>query len=450
MSKKIFQSRRDFLGSAVIGAAGIMGVSNLIASCSNSGNKDVTLDVPIMPEEAPDGEPLRAGLIGCGGRGTGAAINFLKAGPNLELVAMADVFEDRMDESRKKIKDEMSVEVPDEKCFIGFDAYKKVLESDINYVILATPPYFRPVQFKAAIEARKHVFMEKPLAVDPVGVRSIISDARKAESIGLTVVTGTQRHHMPNYIEAYKKVRYGEIGDIVSANCYWNAGQLWYKNRKPEWTEMEWMIRDWVNWTWLSGDHITEQHIHNIDVINWFMGKFPQKAVGIGSRQRRVTGNQYDNFSIDFIYEGDVHVHSMCRQISGCANQIGEYIRGSKGYTNCKSFINDTAGNKIWDYSEENEGENGKRDVSGQDQEHINMVTAIRKNTPMNTAEFTAKSTLSAIMGRIAAYTGKEVTWDEMMNSDLRLGPENVTQFGASKYFDHTVPVPGEEKNAST
>ncbi|MFC2087699.1 Gfo/Idh/MocA family protein, partial [Bacteroidota bacterium] len=383
---------------------------------------------------------------GCGNRGTGAAMNYLKAGPNLQLAAMADIFEDKMARSRTKLKEEMNVQVPDDKCYIGFDAYKKIMDSDVDIIIQATPPYFRPLHFAAAVESRKHVFMEKPLGVDPVGVRSIISSAKKAEAIGLTVVTGTQKHHMPNYIEAYEKVLQGAIGEIVAANCYYNVGQLWYKKRQTGWSEMEWMLRDWVNWAWLSGDHIVEQHIHNIDVINWFMGeKFPVKAVSFGSRQRRITGNQYDNFSTDFVYEGNIHEHSMCRQINGCANQIEDYIIGTKGYTDCESFIKSLDDKEIWKFSINGGNDKQVSHRSGLDQEHINMITAIRSNKPLNTAEFTAKSTLTAIMGRISAYTGKEVTWDEVMKSNLRLGPENVTKFDSSEYFDHTIPVPGEE-----
>ena len=182
------------------------------------------------------------------------------------------------------------------------------------------------------MEARKHVFMEKPVAVDPVGARSIMATAKKADTIGLCVVTGTQRRHQRDYLETYKHIYNGAIGDIVSAECYWNQGKLWHRDWDPAWTEMEFMIRDWVNWAWLSGDHIVEQHVHNIDVINWFPGKFPVKAVGFGSRQRRITGDQYDNFSVDFEYENGMHVHSMCRQINDCANNVSERVHGTKGF----------------------------------------------------------------------------------------------------------------------
>ena len=445
MERENKQTRREFLTKSALGVAGMALTANWLSSCSRGGTK-ADLNLPPMLNQAPEGNTLRAGLVGCGGRGTGAAINFVNAGPNLEIVALADVFEDRVKESQGRIQKEVGQEVSDDRCFVGFEAYKKVIDSDdIDIVILATPPYFRPLHFAACVDAHKHVFMEKPLAVDPVGARSIISSSKRADDLGLTVITGTQRHHQESYIEAYKRVMNGEIGDIVAANCYWNMGQLWYRSRKPEWSDIEFMIRDWVNWNWLSGDHITEQHVHNIDVINWFMGgKFPERAVGFGSRQRRVTGDQYDNFSVDFVYPGDIHVHSMCRQIDGCANNVSEFVRGTKGYSDCSSYIAKPNGEKVWTY-EKSEDVN-----SPYLQEHIHLVTSIRRNEPVNEAEFTAKSTLCAIMGRISAYTGQEVTWDEMMKSGLQLGPEggpeSLTSLGSSDLVNSQVPVPGSEE----
>ena len=275
-------SRRKFLGNAALGTIAAVGATQLLSSC-NSGGTTYTREVELPPllDQAPDGEPIRAGLIGCGGRGTGAAKNFLSAGQNIELVSIADVFQDRIDTFREEIKKEKGVEIADDKCFVGFDAYKKVLEQDINYVILATPPYFRPEHIQAAVEARKHLFTEKPVAVDPVGARSVMASAKQAEAAGLCIITGTQRHHQRDYVEVYKRVAgEGAIGKIVAANAYWNQSKLWHRDRLPEWSDMEFMIRDWVNWTWLSGDHIVEQHIHNIDVINWFAGKFPDKCSG--------------------------------------------------------------------------------------------------------------------------------------------------------------------------
>ncbi len=441
MSKNL--NRREFLGAGALAATG------LIVGCSVAGDKNRKMEAKNFVDQAPDGKVLKAGLIGCGGRGTGAAINFLSAGPNLKIHALGDVFKDRLEGCKKKLMDEKQETVAEENCFIGFDAFEKVIDSGVDIIILATPPHFRPAQFAAAIEARKNVFMEKPVAVDPVGARSIITSSKKAEALGLVVGTGTQRRHQRDYVATFKEIYEGAIGDIVSANCYWNQSQLWYRNQKSEWTEMEYMIRDWVNWTWLSGDHIVEQHVHNIDVVNWFTEKHPTKAVGFGSRHRRVTGDQYDNFSIDFEYENGMHVHSMCRQIDGCISNVSESITGSKGFSNCRNKIFDSKGEVIWEYKypqneDGTEGDNVK--VSPYVQEHIDLVKAIRENKPYVEAENTAISTMCAIMGRISAYTGKEVTWDEMMNSDLKLGTDTYSLGKVN--IDKNIPVPGEGKSA--
>jgi myo-inositol 2-dehydrogenase/D-chiro-inositol 1-dehydrogenase len=437
-------SRRKFLGNAAaVGAVGALGVSQLLSACDKIKiPKDLVL--PPLLDQAPDGELIKAGVIGCGGRGTGAALNFLDAGPNLQVVALADVFQDRIDNCRKELKTEKGVEIPDEKCFAGFDGYKKLLESGVDYVIIATPPYFRPEIFKAAVEAKKNIFFEKPVAVDPVGIRTIMSAGKQAEAFGLSVITGTQRRHQRDYIETYKRIMGGAIGDIVAANAYWNQSQLWYRDRMPEWSDMEFMIRDWVNWTWLSGDHIVEQHVHNLDVIHWFTGKNPLSAVGMGSRQRRVTGDQYDNFSVDFVYEGNVHMHSMCRQITDCTDNVSEYIRGTKGYTNCRNTIWNPDGTVLWKYEyplDEAGQPTESVKVDPYVQEHIDLITAIRTNKPVNEAEQVAHSNLTAIMGRVSAYTGKEVKWDEIMASDMQLGPK-VIELGKVD-MEFPVPIPG-------
>jgi len=436
-------SRRRFLeNSAALGALGAIGVSQFIQSCS-SGKTYSPVDMPNLLDEAPDGVPLKAGVIGCGGRGTGAAINFLNAGPNLSIIAVADVFQDRVDQFRQALNESKEVQMEDANCFTGFDAYKRLLETDVDIVIMATPPYFRPEQFQAAVEARKHVFMEKPVAVDPVGARSILATSKQAEAAGLCVVTGTQRRHSRDYLDIYSRIKGGAIGEPVAANVYWNGAKLWHRDSQPGWTEMEHMIRNWVNWTWLSGDHIVEQHIHNIDVLNWFTGKIPQEAVGIGSRQRRITGDQYDNFSIDYIYEGQVHMHSMCRQINDCANDVSEFLRGTEGFTNCEDTIWNPDESIMYQYEYPVENESGKGGLtrSAMDQEHINLVTAIRTGEQIVTSEATAQSNLVAIMGRTSAYTGKKVTWDEMMSSDMKLGPSEISMGPVD--LEAVVPIPG-------
>jgi predicted dehydrogenase len=436
-------SRRNFLSTAAtVGVAGVI-VPSVIAGCARETKKVVA--VPTMLDQAPDGPVLRAGLIGCGGRGTGAVINFLSAGPNLQVVALGDTFQDRVDSCRAQILKEKGQEVALDKCFVGFDAYQKVIDAGVDIVILATPPSFRPEHMAAAVAANKHVFAEKPVCVDPVGARSVMASGEKAKGLELSIVTGTQRRHQRDYVATWQQVAQGAMGDIVGGNVYWNGGKLWHRDPNASWTEMEYMIRDWVNWTWLSGDHIVEQHVHNIDVFNWFFGAHPVKAVGFGSRQRRVTGDQFDNFSVDFAFENGIHLHSMCRQINGCKDNVSERIQGSKGSTNCQNTILDLSGTELWKY-EYPLGEDGKPgnhvSVDPYLQEHIDLVTAIRTGKPINEAENTAVSTMTAIMGRISAYTGKEVTYEEMMNSDLKLGP-TVFAFGPVD-VSKAVPVAGE------
>jgi len=441
--KKSNITRRNFLGkAATVGVAGVV-VPTIITSCARETKKVV--EVPKFLDQAPDGPVLKAGVIGCGGRGTGAAINFLSAGPNLQITALCDTFQDRVDSCRESILKEKNQEVPVENCFVGFDGFQKVIDSGVDIVILATPPYFRPEHLAAAVAAKKHIFTEKPLAVDPSGARSVMATAKKAEGLGLSIATGTQRRHQRDYVATWQQVQQGLIGELTGGNIWWNGGKLWHRDNNPTWSEMEWMIRNWVNWTWLSGDHIVEQHVHNIDVANWFFGKHPVKAVGMGSRLRRVTGDQYDNFSIDYTFENGMHIHSMCRQINGCANNVSERLQGTKGSTDCESTILDLAGTELWkyEYPLDKDGKpTGRVSVDPYVQEHIDLITAIRTGKPFNELENTAVSTMVGIMGRISAYTGKETTWEEMMNSDLKLGPA-VFAFGPVD-IPKDVPIAGE------
>ncbi len=450
MSESDF-TRRDFIGAATVAGAGL-----LLASCSGKTYPRVT-----FVDKAPDGPLLRAGLVGCGGRGTEAANQFLKAGNNLQIVALADMFDDRLQKAKATIEAKSNQKIDNSRCYLGFDAFKKVVESDVDVVLLATPPHFRPLHFEAAVDAKKHVFMEKPVAVDPLGARSILASAEKAKAYNLCVVTGTQRRHQRPYVETQSRIAAGAIGKIVAARASWMQGQLWYKPRQEGWTDMEAMLRDWVNWTWLSGDHIVEQHVHNLDVINWFAGDFPVKAVGLGARQRRVTGDQYDFFTVDFIYPGTkdkdgkdrdgFHMTSLCRQIDGCKNDISEFVWGTEGSTNCKDTIYDKDGNIAWQYQEVSKDPNEKLDpgrskFNPYEQEHVDLVNAIRTNQPINEAAGTAKSTLAAIMGRVSAYTGKEVTLEQIMASDLKLGPKEYALGPVD--IKPEIPVPGTSKSA--
>jgi len=441
-------SRRNFLGkAAAVGAVGAISTPALITSCApKNKTKDVEYTLCTLLDKAPDGPELKAGLIGCGGRGVGAAMNFLDAGPNLKIVALADVLQDKLDSCRATLKKDRNQDIADENCFIGFDAYEKFLQVPLDIVIMATPPYFRPIHFEAAVQARKHCFLEKPVAVDPVGARSIMATAKKAQAMELSVITGTQRRHQRDYIEVYKKAAGGLVGELTGGNVYWNQSKLWHVDAKPEWSEMEAMIRNWVNWTWLSGDHIVEQHVHNIDVGMWFFGKQPVKALGFGSRQRRVTGDQYDSFSVDYVFDDGRHLHSMCRQINRCGGGVYErfqYAGGSANLNWNSARILDLAGNELYGYPYITDAQGNKSlPVGPYNQEHIDLVTAIRTNKPINEAENTAISTMVGIMGRISAYTGKEVTWDEIMNSDLKIGP-SVYVMGPVD-VSKEVPVPGE------
>ena len=446
MENKNDLSRRKFISNTALGAIGTISAAGLFGSCVGSEKKGQETKLPEMLTEAPDGRVLKAGLIGCGGRGSGAAINFVDAGPNLQIVALGDVFEDRLKSCRATLKKERNIEIDDSKCFVGFDSYQKVIEAGVDIVLLCTPPHFRPAHVEAAVNAGKHIFMEKPIAVDPKGARSVLIASKKAEQMGLCIVSGTIRRVQKDYVETYRRVANGEIGEIVGANIIRNGGSLWAKKRLPEWSDMEYMLRNWANFCWLSGDHIVEQFIHEVDVMNWFVGKIPVKAMGWGGRQRRVTGDQYDFFSIEYLYDNGMHAHCAARQISGCSNLKREIITGTKGFADCNGAIFDLKGNPIWKYPYPKDGDTDLtwKVKDPYIQEHINLVTAIRTNKTISDAEAQVNSTLITIMGRISAYTGKDVTWDEMLNSDLTLGPKTYLM-GPVPNIPETVPVIGTE-----
>ncbi len=440
--KKEDNNRREFLKkSALAGSLGILGMS-VLNSCKGKRSPE-ELDLPPLTDRAPNGKKLSVGLIGCGHRGTGALLNFLSAGPGLSVGALADAFPEQVAVVRERLG-KYNISVPEEACFSGLDASQKVMESDVDVVILATPPYFRPEQFKAAVQARKHVFMEKPLAVDSVGVRSIIATSRTAKTLGLNVVTGTQRRHRSDYIATFEQVANGAIGKPVAARAFWNQDHVWFRQRQEGWSDMEYMLRNWNNFSWLSGDHIVETHVHNIDVINWFMEAYPQSAIGYGGRHRRVTGNQYDFFSVDFVYDDNRFMHSMCRQIDNCATGVGEFLMGTEGYTNCQNTIYNLDGSVKWsfEYPKDKDGNETKQDkISPYIREHIHLVTAIRTNQYVNEGERTALSNLTALMGREAAYTGRKITLDEIMNSTVKLGPEKIEMGPVD--MDLEIPIPG-------
>jgi len=448
-------SRRTFLSSAAMaGTSGVFGAGGLLTACSGGGSNENKLTplrptseyyIPELPDKAIDGKPLKAALIGCGSRGTGAAINFMDAGDGLSIVACADIFKDRMDNCRKQLKEKKNIEIADDKCFLGFDAYKKVCElPEADLVLIATPTLFHPEQLKYAIDQGKHVFCEKPACIDAVGFRTFMMGVKQAQTKGLCIVTGTQRHHTRGYVESYKKVQEGYIGRITSANVYWNGRKANFTSRRPEWTDMEYMIRDFFSWKWLSGDHVIDTLVHNMDIFTWFSHLKPVRVIGMGSRLRRTTGDVYDNFSADIEFEGGVHVHGMQRQIDDCDNRNAEIIQGTKGSWTCMSknyFICDLDGNEIWQYDEEAAKEQFKQH-DPYVLEHVDLVNHIRSGKVINHAEMTAISSMACIMARESAYTGKAYTWDEMTQSDLNFMPAEL-HLGNVDMSKYTIPLPG-------
>jgi len=329
-------------------------------------------------------------------------------------------------------------------CFLGFDAYKKACEADVDVAIIASPSLFHPEHVKFAVEQGKHVFCEKPAAIDPVGYRTFMVGVKQAQARGLSIVTGTQRHHQRGYVESYKKIQEGYIGRITSANVYWNGRSGSFTRRRAEWSDMEYMYRDMFSWNWLCGDHAIDTLVHNVDIFTWFSHLKPVRVIGMGSRLRRNTGDIYDNFSIDFEYEGGVHVHGMARQIDGCDNRIGEIIQGTKGSWNSlnrKFTILDLDGNLVWQYDDESAKEQFKQH-DPYVLEHIDLVNHIRSGKVINHAETTAISSMACIMARESSYTGKAFTWDEMTQSDLNLMPAELT-LGNVDMSKYAIPLPG-------
>jgi myo-inositol 2-dehydrogenase/D-chiro-inositol 1-dehydrogenase len=394
---------------------------------------------------AAGSDVIRVGVVGCGGRGTGAASDCMRGAEGVEIVALGDLVPDRLKQCREQLAKRISQEptlaakykVTDDRCFTGFDAYQRVIASDIDYVILATPPAFRPTHLAAAVAAGKHIFTEKPVAVDPAGIRSVLATYDVARQKGLGIGAGTQRRHQAEYLATIERLHNGAIGDVLSGQVFWNQGGLWSREKRPDWTDMEWQIRNWLYFTWLSGDHIVEQHVHNIDVANWVLGAHPVKATGVGGRQWRtqpVYGHIYDHFAIDFEYPSGARVLSMCRQIDGTRGNVSEHFLGTKGASNAAGVI---AGANAWNW------EKPEREVSPYVQEHTDLIASIRAGRPINELKQVAESTLSAIMGREAAYTGQEIVWDELLNAQQDLTPPQLA-FGPIAV--PPVAVPGRTK----
>ncbi len=398
------------------------------------------MNIPVIPGAYAQGsDEIRVGLLGCGGRGTGAAHNAANAAPGVRIVAMADAFKDRLDQSRRilseRLGDKMSV--TDDTCFVGLDAYKQLMQADINYVIMAAPPGFRPDHLKAAVAAGKHIFAEKPVAVDGAGVKTCFEVHEELGKKGLGLVAGTLYRHHTGFLESIKRVHDGQIGDVVSAWGWYNTTGLWRKEREPQWTDLENQMRNWIYYTWLAGDHLVEQAVHNLDALNWIMRANPVRAVATGGRQTRTGpeyGHIYDHFAIDYEYPNNVHVKVMCRQQDGCDKKVANEVVGTTG----RAFILPQfyiTGQNPWKL----ETEVNDAYVA----EHTHLIESIRAGKPLNEMKQCAESTLVGILGREAAYTGSLMTWQQALDTPslfpakLEWGPMPVPP----------VPMPGQATN---
>ncbi|HTS63891.1 MAG TPA: Gfo/Idh/MocA family oxidoreductase [Candidatus Acidoferrales bacterium] len=419
-------SRRGFLTKSIGGAAAFQIIR------------------PELVRGAGD-EKLKAGLIGCGGRGTQAMENILTACPNVEITAMADVFEDRLESSfraSQKLKPELSsrFKVDGEHKFVGFEAYKKVIASDVDIIMLATNPAYRPIHFEAAVEAKKHIFCEKPMGTDPVHVRRFMAAAKKSQELKLTVKSGAQRRSQTWYLDYYKRYKGGEFGELVAMDANWvgtpvlNFNSPLFPNHKrdPKWGDLEFQQRNWYSFVWICGDQIVEQHLHNIDVCNWFMGAHPIEVTASGGAAWRPReeeyGNIYDHVHADFVYPNGVHMSSHCRQYANPAAQnVSERLVGTKGVIDSAAL------------------RGARLQVNPYEQEHADMVASILGKGPyINEAMEVAESTMTCIMGREAAYSGLRITWDMIMNSQQDLMPKNFDM--KASFPVPPLPVPGKYK----
>ena len=412
MSKKQF-SRRSFVKSTALTGGVLLAPSfSLEAMANSSGNKK-----------------LKIALVGCGGRGTGAAVQALRADKDTELIAVADAFKDRLESSLKAISEELEgeriINVKEKNRFVGFNSYQNAIDK-ADVVILTTPPGFRPLHFKYAIENDKHVFMEKPVATDAIGVRQVLKSAKLAMKKNLNVVVGLQRRYQNSYNNTLGQINNNVVGKIVSGQVYWNSAGVWVNKRLPGQTEMEYQMRNWYYFNWLCGDHILEQHIHNIDVANWFIGEYPKSASGMGGSEVRNGidhGEIFDHHFVEFKYPGGAVVSSQCRHQPGTKYNVSEAFQGTKANVvtsgdYCK--IIDHNANDIFKHDPSN-------DKSPYQIEHDKLFASIRNGGVINDAEYGAKSTLTAIMGRMATYTGKEITWEQALNSKHVLVPSDLS-----------------------
>jgi len=444
-------SRRDFVKTTAVAALGTTVLSNLAVQARAYATGDDT---------------IRIGLIGCGGRGSGAAKQALTTAGNVKLVAIGDAFAEPIEEKINSLESAFAgqpgrVDVPPERRFVGFDAYQKVIDSGVDLVILATPPGFRPIHFEAAVNAGKHVFMEKPVAVDAPGVRKVLDVNKIAKEKNLKVGCGLQRHHQANYLETIRRIHEGGIGDIVALRVYWNGGGVWEprRARNEVKSEMEYQMWNWYYYNWLSGDHIVEQHIHNLDVGNWIMQDYPVRCHGIGGRQVRKDkryGEIFDHHAVEFEYANGTRMYSQCAHMKNCWGSVTEHAIGTKGTADLRdrdehcfwtlgSNGSSTSGkakpSKVWRYEEDNSADPYQV-------EHDDLFAAIREDKPYNEGDNGARSTLTSIMGRMATYSGKLIEWDEALASELSIMPSRFAWDADPPTLpnaegEYPIPVPG-------
>ena len=434
-------TRRDFMKKTTLAAGGGLFLSSLSvgASAYAAGN-----------------DTLKVAVVGCGGRGSGAANQALAADPGVKIVALADMFRDRLDSCYNALAQRHletgRLDVPEEHKFVGLDAYKKAIPL-ADVVILTAPPGFRPAHFEECVNHGKHVFCEKPVATDAPGIRRFLKAAKEAREKKLNVVLGLQRRYQNNYREGYKRIAgEGMIGDIISAQAYWNEGGVWVRHRESWMSELEYQIHNWFYFTWLAGDQILEQNMHNIDVVNWFTGEYPVTAQGMGGREVR-TGKEYgqifDHNFIEYTYPSGVVLHAQCRHQPAAWSRVGETIQGTNGsivyagYNN-NALISDRKGNVLYDHE-------GLNDPNPYQQEHDELFAAIRNGEHIDDSDYGAKTTMTAIMGRMASYSGQMINWDDALNSDAQLMPYEVTADTEPPVLPdengyYPVPIPGVSK----
>jgi predicted dehydrogenase len=430
-------TRRDFLTTSAVGAAAVLAPAGVYAAADDA---------------------IKVGVIGTGGRGTGASENILAADKGIKIVALGDAFQWRVDACaanlRRKYKDR--ADVPADHCFAGLDAYKKVLASDIDLVILATPPGFRPLHVEAAVAANKHIFCEKPVAVDGPGIRKVLAAYEASLRNKKSIVAGTQRRHQSGYLETMKRIHDGAIGDITAATAYWNNNGIWFRDRKEladrkkfveNPTDVAYQLHNWYHFLWLCGDHIVEQHVHNLDVVNWAKQDHPASCWAMGGRlnmggnsnrragEPEVVGNIFDHFAVEYSYKDGAKMHSYCRHFDGPGN-VSEGLVGTKGVCRTEDrreySIN---GNQVFDPSKDN---------APYVQEHVDLIASIRSGKAVNELKQVTESTLTAIMGRMAAYTGRVVTWEQALNSKEDTFPAELKWDMELKAAP--APIPGKTK----